>query len=336
VEETQAAVPAAPASEAPPAGTAIEATAAAPSTDIASEPATPAGTDSSESTAAAEATAVESETPEAKSRRERQAEKRKQPTPPPPKAPTPEEIIAAYERQRQEREQTEAARRAEAERDAKYLGENKVKTDSGEEITRYEQLRREAFANIPDPGEYGMVTPEAYEAHKAALAKRDAAIREFNEYTGRRELVANRIEPIRSSAVQQARSEAMQWFGDRFEAGLAESGLDVQALIAPHLSKPDPMPAILADLKSAIERPHLHRIAELEDQHAADQSQIQSLTRQLGGEAAQPLRGGSVATGSQVYTRERLAQMMRSPEGLAEYRRNKAEIERQEAAGLIR
>jgi hypothetical protein len=48
-------------------------------------------------------------------------------------------------------------------------------------------------------------------------------------------------------------------------------------------------------------------------------------------------RGGAVAgVNGTIYTRERLRDMLSTPAGVAEYRRNQAEIQRQEAAGLIR
>ena len=172
---------------------------------------------------------------------------------------------------------------------------------------------------------------DEFKAHKDAVAKRDKASAQFQELTERRQLIENDLTPVRQMAQQAARTEAMQWFGDRFEAALAERGVDVQKVIGPHLSKADPMPSILADLTTAIEAPHLARISELEEQHAADQSQIDALTRQLGGAAPQPLRGGPVAGNGHIYTRAELASMP-----IHVYRQNRSEIERQEAAGLIR
>jgi hypothetical protein len=57
-----------------------------------------------------------------------------------------------------------------------------------------------------------------------------------------------------------------------------------------------------------------------------------------GAPGAGPTPGGNGMSSSngRVYTRERLREMTATAEGRAEYRANRAEIERQEAAGLIR
>lgn len=78
------------------------------------------------------------------------------------------------------------------------------------------------------------------------------------------------------------------------------------------------------------------------DQHATALKALEAdrnawRVRAGGAEAADTSSGGTAANGSGlIYTRERLRQMMQTPAGMAEYRRNKAEIERQERAGLIR
>jgi hypothetical protein len=89
-------------------------------------------------------------------------------------------------------------------------------------------------------------------------------------------------------------------------------------------------------IEARVAAPLNEKIADLEDDLAAEKSENDALRRQLGGAAPQALRGGSVAAGTPIYTRERLSQMLRTPEGIKEYRRNQSEISRQEAAGLIR
>lgn len=81
-------------------------------------------------------------------------------------------------------------------------------------------------------------------------------------------------------------------------------------------------------------------IATLKATHATEmkaaEAQIGALRVRLGGDEIVSTVSGAPTTNGGLYTRQRLRDMMQTPAGMAEYRRNKAEIERQERAGLIR
>ena len=94
-------------------------------------------------------------------------------------------------------------------------------------------------------------------------------------------------------------------------------------------------------IRSAVRAEADAEIATLKADH---ESEVKTLREEMRGwrvragaeEVADTTSGGTAVNGTGTYTRERLRQMMATPEGMDEYRRNRAEIERQEAAGLIR
>jgi hypothetical protein len=254
------------------------------STDAQQGAAPPADGTTGDASGTASTAEVANETPEAKTRRERQREARKAPAPPP--QPTPEQIIAEYRRQQAEEQRVEAEQRARMERNAKWLGEMPV-DHNGERITEYERLRREALRPV-EPG----TTYEDLERHNATVAR-------YNELTERRQLLATEVDPIRQSATQDAQAKALGWMGTQFERGLSETGLDVQSVLsaANGLPQDDRMPAIVKAMASQYEAKYAPRISELEEQHETDQSEIDSLRRQLGGQAPRGMRGGMAANG---------------------------------------
>jgi hypothetical protein len=326
--------PAPGSSEASAAGTTDSSvTDAAVSTGTTTEAATPVGTDEHDSSTA---TAEESAT-ERQSRRERQREARKQaatPAPVPEPVKTPAEIIAEHEAQQRAAHEAQQKRQAEQQRYARYIGEDPVNPNDPQSPTRYQQLLNEANTPIPD-GDDQFYTEES----RALAAKVNRARQQLQELNERRGMLSEVFTPAQQAAQLQARD----WLGNELERGLADAGLDVPDILSSAQGIKDPnamIPAIVKSMADKIEArvaaPLNEKIADLEDDLAAEKSENDALRRQLGGAAPQALRGGSVAAGTPIYTRERLSQMLRTPEGIKEYRRNQSEISRQEAAGLIR
>lgn len=281
----------------------------------------PSGTTDSSVTALEEATtteasSTETETPEAKSRRERQAERRKQATPPPPpapRAPTPDEIIAAHEARQAEIRQAQERAQAEFQRRAKYIGETPADPNNPQGPTVYQQLLNEVNAPLPDlPAEYAQVTPEQDAAHRAAVKRRNDAIVKLQEFNERRGLIQAEAEPLQ----QASRTEALNWIGNQFERGLADVGVDVQAVLSAGaaVAPDDRMPAIVKALAAQIASPLNARIAEIEDDLAAQKEETDSWRRRAGGSADQVLRGGSPANGTGGSVLQRLIQQAGSRE----------------------
>jgi hypothetical protein len=328
--------PAPGSSEAPAAGTTDSSvTDAAVSTEATTEAATP---DSGTSDSPSETSGSAEETPtERQSRRERQREARKQAaaTPPPPEpVKSREQIIAEHEAQQRAAHEAQQKRQAEQQRYAKYIGEDPVNPNDPQSPTRYQQLLSEANTPIPDGDD------QFYTEESRALAQRvNRARQQLQELNERRGL----LQEVYTPAQQAAQLQARDWLGNELERGIAELGLNVPEVLSSVQGIKDPnalIPQIVKTMgekiKAAAVAPLNEKIEDLEDDLAAKDSEIDALRRQLGGAAPQALRGGSVAAGTSIYTRERLSQMLRTPEGIKEYRRNQSEISRQEAAGLIR
>lgn len=343
VEQTEVVASAAGTSENTSAGTAtIEAMASDAHAEDASEPTTTDGTASSEATASAatEEPIPADETPEQKNaRRQRQREARKQaaaqaPPEPPAAAKTPAEIIAEHEAAQAAAREAQQKQEAERQKFAKRIGDDPADPNNPKGPTRYQQLLSEASIPIPD-GDDQFYTEET----RQLVARVNKAKQQLADLDERRALLNDVYTPAQQAAQLQARD----WLGNELERGIAELGLNVPEVLASVQGIKDPnalIPQIVKTMgekiKAAAVAPLNEKIEDLEDDLAAKDSEIDALRRQLGGAAPQALRGGSVAAGTTVYTRERLSQMLRTPEGIAEYRRNQAEISRQEAAGLIR
>ena len=332
--------PAPVSSEAPAAGTteATSVTDAAVSTGTTPEAATP---DLGTSDSPSETSEAAEETPtERQSRRERQREARKQaaaqaPTEPPPPPKTPAEIIAEHEAQQRAAYEAQQKQEAERRKFAKRIGDDPADPNNPNGPTRYQQLLSEASIPIPD-GDDQFYTEET----RQLVARVNRAREKLADLDERRAL----LNDVYTPAQQAARLEAKDWLGNELERGIAELGLNVPEVLASVQGIKDPnalIPQIVKTMgekiKAAAAAPLNEKIEDLEDDLAAERSENDALRRQLGGAAPQALRGGSVAAGTPpVYTRERLREMLRTPDGIAEYRRNKSEIDRQEAAGLIR
>lgn len=343
MEQTEVVASAAGTSESAPAGTATtEAMAPGARAEDASEPTTTDGTASSEATASAatEESIPADETPEQKNiRRQRQREARKQaaqaPPEPAPAVKSPAEIIAEHEAQQRAINEAREKQEAERKRFAKRIGDDPADPNNPNGPTRYQQLLSEASIPIPD-GDDQFYTEET----RQLVARVNRAKQQLADLDERRAL----LNEVYSPAQQAAQLQARDWLGNELERGIAELGLNVPEVLASVQGIKDPnalIPQIVKTMgekiKAAVTAPLAEKIEDLEDDLAAKDSEIDALRRQLGGAAPQALRGGSVAAGTnQIYTRERLSQMLRTPEGIAEYRRNQAEISRQEAAGLIR
>ncbi len=91
---------------------------------------------------------------------------------------------------------------------------------------------------------------------------------------------------------------------------------------------------LLADREAGLKASHAAEVKTLKDAHAAELKRLTTdrdgWRTKAGGAGPEPTAGGSVS-GTHVFTRAELATM-----DTATYRRNRQEIERQAAAGLIR
>jgi hypothetical protein len=281
-------------SEAPAAGTATEtATDVAASTEVTQESTPPAGTgEDASSTAAAEATATD-ESP--RTRRERQREARKQAAPPPDPVKSREEIAAeiraqdAADRAAQERQQRDQQRYAQ------WIGEDRANPNDPNSPTRYQQLWNEANTPIPD-GDDKFFTDET----RALVQRTNAARSKLQELNERRGMLQEVWTPAQQQALIQTRTDV----GNEIEALIAAKGLPAAEIIA---SIKDPSTAlqtvfndVFARLEAAKDAHYKPQIEELEEDLAAEREENDSLRRQLGGSAPQPLRGG-VAAGVNGY-----------------------------------
>lgn len=336
MEETQVAVPDAGTSDATPVGTATEATAAGAGTETASAPASTDGTVSDGASAATETTTDSESTTARSERRQRQREARKQAavaTPADQPAPEPvktrEEIAAEIRAQDAADQAAQQRQRQEQQRYAQWIGDDRANPNDPQSQTRYQQLWSEANTPIPD-GDDKFFTDET----RALVQRVNVARSKLQELNERRGMLGE----VYGTAQHAARLEAKDWLGNELERGLSEIGLDPKQVIAAIKDPNVAIPTIVKQISAAKDAEYQPQLDELEDELAAKDSEIDALKRQLGGAAPQALRGGVAAgvNGHVVYTRETLRDMLSTPEGIAEYRRNRAEIERQETAGLIR
>jgi len=316
VEEVQVSQSAAGASDVDATGTASEATDVTTDSGDTTGATTPGGTTESSVTAPAEEAGTDTDT---QSRRDRQRAARKQPTPAPAPAQTPEQIIAAYEAKRQADEQSAAVAKAERERYARWTGDTPYDPRSPDGPTVYQQLQQ--IASQPVPTVSYETNVDEYNAKLAEINGAKARLAELDERRGLRGEVAT-VER------QTARQEALGWVGERFEAGLAEAGIDVEKVLKAGLGQPDPMVAIVKAVASELKAQQAPRVAELEDELAARDSEIDSLRRQLGGNASQAGRGGAAGANGAGTTLQRLIKQAGSE---AEYARRAM---RGEYAGL--
>lgn len=223
------------------------------------------------------------------------------PASPLPPQPTREEIIAEHERQQAEARDREAAQTRERQRFAAWTGEAPADPANPSGPTVYQQLLERASQEI---GEIDYATDT--DAYNARVRDVNAARARLNEINERRAM----LDALRSPFEQASRQEALTWIGQRFEAGLADAGVDTQAILAAGRGHADPMTAIVkalaTSLRTAIEGEYRPRIAELEEDASAKDSEIDALRRQLGGRAPQPVRGGTPVSSTAAPTLDAL------------------------------
>ncbi len=159
---------------------------------------------------------------------------------------------------------------------------------------------------------------EALVAKRGEVAKLDAQKRVFDDLDEFQVQLT-----IRTCEAQAARlpsehqrayleSTDMQTAFDRYDAGVvAREGAKHQAEMA------------------AVKKQYEADLAKERTAHAATRTGI-------AGDGPAPNGTNGSGNGTHIYTRAELHRLLGSTEGMAEYRKNRAEIERQELAGLIR
>lgn len=247
--------------------------------------------------------------PQKPSRKDREASARAKPAEPdpapaaPPAAKPPEQIIAEYEAGKIASAKAEADRKAEQERFAAWIGNTPVQDTNGGTVTAYERAKR--LADQPVPTMPYEATQEQWTAYNERLGEINAAKAEVADYDRFRGFLARVDEPVqqaRAQASQEARSEALTWMGTSFERGLAEAGVDLAPVIAagsaetvPDRKVPAMLKAVAEHVRTATAAPLQARIEDLEGDIATRDSEIDALTRRLGGKAPQAERGGTAA-----------------------------------------
>jgi hypothetical protein len=239
-----------------------------------------------------------------------------------------EERIAAKERERQaetDRQQREAeaqkAREERTKRFAAYIGEDGETDRLTAEVNELNRRIRAEIATIDQD------SLDKIEADIRSKEARIASIREARGFEGEiRQDIWNGIEGQILSVLRHPEfaDQATKARYLNAEGGIA-GALDVYREVVREAAKSE----------AAAE------IAEIKKAHATEKASLEAVARDWriragGEEVPDTTSGGSAGVGTEVFTRERLRQMMQTPEGIAEYRRNRKEIERQELAGLIR
>lgn len=244
-----------------------------------------------------------------------------------------EERIAAREREREQAEaektrqaQTQEARAAAAKEFAAYIGEDGETDRLNAEIA---DLNRRIRSEVADPQGVDLDHPET--GLLAEIAKKEARLADITRAQGFQEKIANNlwngIEAHVMSPLQFPEFANDPAAKARFVG--AEGGIAGALKVAREVIRA----AAIAEKDAEIEglrKTHTSEKAALE----ADRNSWR--VRAGGSEVADTSAGGAASNGAVIYTRERLRDMMRTDSGMAEFRRNRAEIERQEAAGLIR
>lgn len=241
-----------------------------------------------------------------------------------------EEAIARRTKAAEEATNRERAEREKVQRYGKFTGEAPADPANPSGQTLYDQVRAEATRPIPNPSDYA--TQDEWDAFNRAVATQNVAKARLAEFDERRQMFGEFSTPLEQAANARARSEALAWLDGQFQRGLETAGLDPADILGSASKAPpdERLPAIVKALADHYESKYSPRIAELEEKAEADASEIDALRRQLGGHAPGPARGGT-AGDARAFTRADLANM-----SIEEYRRNRAEIDRQAAAGLIR
>jgi hypothetical protein len=244
-----------------------------------------AGTAPEATDAAAEGqAATEGSDEEPKTRRERQREARKQPPAP---VKTADEIIAEYEAKRADEARRAEAAKARTDKLARYLG-------SDEELAELERV-----INQPPPSDLYRADLDEQNQRNAEVAR---AIARRTELLERRSLLTEYGEPLREAIQQAERQQALTWLDEQFRKVGAAFELDPDAAIAAAVGKPEPMTATLSALVEQGRAPLLEEVADLKDQLAARDSELEAYRQRLGGRAPQVDRGGVLANGN--LTRE--------------------------------
>jgi hypothetical protein len=230
----------------------------------------------------------------------------------------------AAEAEKQRQAQTQQAREAAAKEFAEYIGEDGETDRLNAEIA---DLNRQIRAEVSDPqgadldGDDGLL---------AQVAKREARLAEIQRAQGFQQKIANNIwngieyeilSPLQFPEFASDPAAQARYRG-------AEGGIAGALKVAREVIRAAAIAEKDAEIVK-IKESHQTAVKALE----ADRNGWR--VRAGGEEVADTSAGGQAANGGGVYTRERLRQMMETPAGMAEYRRNKSEIERQERAGLI-
>ena len=190
----------------------------------------------------------------------------------------------------------------------------------------YAALLKEVQAPIPDV-DANYATTDELNAQQEAIRKRNAALDKLGAYSERRELIPHMTEMARSDFLNRAGSAFVKTVE-------SHEGVD-KAVVIDALTgdmKPDEFTKRFGDALDHIYQAGKQAAeSEWKPKYAALDRANKTLKAANGGPVDAPVSGGR-AGGSRVFTRADLA----GPEGLKLYREHRAEIERQEAEGLIR